>query len=113
MDIIISGIHLKHHPEMELYAKKRVEKLAKINARIEKIWVRLIEEKSHRGQENDYYCEITVQTPGSVLEIVDSEREIDKAIDRATERMKRLMVKTKEKKISKLHSQGVRSRSKY
>lgn len=110
MNLVISGIHLKKFPELEEYAQTKVEKLSKYHSKIEEIQVRLIWEKSHRGQEEDCYCEITVHIPGRVLEIVDSERDMEKAIDRAVERMKRLIVKTKEKTISKKHKEGERQK---
>lgn len=107
MKIIISGLHLKEFPKIEEYAKKKLAKLAKYNTKIEQIHARLISKKSHRGQEQDYYCEIEVVIPNHNLEIVDTERAIDKAIDKAIERMKRLLVKTKEKDISKKHKEGI------
>lgn len=107
MKTIISLVHLEKDPKLELYAQNKVEKLEKFHPKIEEINVRLIAEKSHRGQENDYYCEITVAIPKHVLEIVDHERAMDKAIDKAIERMKRLLVKAKEKEISKKHRGGI------
>ncbi|MEX2028092.1 MAG: ribosome-associated translation inhibitor RaiA [Candidatus Curtissbacteria bacterium] len=107
MKIIVSGLHLKKFPELEEYAQKRVAKLSKYHPKIEMINVRLISKKSHRGQENDYYCEIEVDIPKNNLVIVDTEREMDKAIDRAVERMKRQIVKIKNKEISKKHKEGL------
>ena len=107
MKLIVSGIHIKNDPDIEAYAKQKAQKLSKFYPNIEEIAVRLISENSHRGQESDFYCEITVHIPGRVLEIVDTEREMDKAIDKAVERMKRLIVKDKEKKISKNHKAAI------
>lgn len=107
MQIIVTGLHLEKFPEMEAYATKKVAKLAKYHPGILKAEVHLIAEQSHRGQEKDYYCEITIDLSGRNLEIVDSERSMDKAIDKAVERIKRLLVKTKEKKISKWHKLGI------
>lgn len=107
MQIIVSGQHLAKFPEMESYASKKVAKLAKYHPGIIKAEVHLIAEQSHRGQEEDYYCEIAIDLPGQDLEIVDSQRSMDKAIDKAIERMKRLLVKTKEKKVTKKHREGL------
>lgn len=112
MNLVISGIHLKNFPELEQYANEKAQKLTKYHSQIEEILVRLIWEKSHRGQDEDYYCEITIHIPGRILEIVDTERDMEKAIDKAVERMKRLIVKTKEKTISKKHKEGKRLRAK-
>ena len=107
MKIVISGLHLKKEPQLEEYARKKVQKLSKYHPQILQIDVRLIAQKSHRGQENDYYCEITAKVPGKTLEIVDSERAMAKAIDKAVERTKRTLVKYREKKISKDHKKGI------
>lgn len=95
---------------MEAYAIKKVQKLAKYAKDILEIQVRLIEEKSHRGQEQDYFCEIEIDLPGHNLEIRDTERAMDKAIDRAVERMKRLLIKNKEKHLTKKHREGLKAR---
>ncbi len=107
MKIIISSQHLQNPQKLELYAKEKVEKLAKYFPKILEIDVKLIAKVAHRGQEQDYTCEIIIKVPGHNLEIVDSERSIDKAIDKAVERAKRLLVKTKEKKISRWHRLGI------
>lgn len=101
MKIVVSGIHLKENPQIEDYAAKKVQKLQKFHSKIEKAYVRLIEEPAHRGKEQDYICEITLHVPGRILEITDSERAMDKAIDKAIERMKRSLTKHKEKAIEK------------
>jgi ribosomal subunit interface protein len=107
MNIIISGLHFEIDPQIKEYVNKKVGKLSKYNSKIQKIDVRLASKKSHRGQENDYFCEIEVVIPGHVLEIVDSEREIDKAIDRAVERMKNTLVRNKEKHTSQKHKRKI------
>lgn len=103
MNIVVSGIHLQQFPEMEDYAKKKVSKLGKFHPRIQEIRVRLISQKGHREKTQDYYCQIEIDIPGKNLSIVDSEESMDKAIDKAVERMKRLLVKNKEKKITLKH----------
>lgn len=112
MNIVISGIHLKQFPEMESYARGKVEKLAKFHPRIREIEVRLISKKSHREKTQDYYCEIGVDIPGRNLEITDVEESMDKAIDKAVERMKRILVKHKEKEVTKKHRLGILSKLK-
>lgn len=107
MKIVVSHLHLKDFTQPELYAREKIEKLAKYFPKILEIDVRLIAKIAHRGQEQDYTCEIIIKVPGRNLEIVDTERSIDKAIDKALERAKRLLVKTKEKKISKWHRLGI------
>ena len=107
MNIIISGLHLKKFPGIEKYAREKVTKLTKFHANIEEISVRLIWEKSHRDINQDYTCEITVSIPGKNLGIKDTESSMDKAIDFAVERMKRLLVKSKEKHVSRQHKSGL------
>lgn len=107
MNIIITGIHFEDFPKAESYAKEKASKLSKFHPRIEKIEVRLFAEKSHRSDKHDFCCEIKISIPGSDLEVVDRQRSIDKAIDLATDRMKRLLVKSKEKSTSKQHRLGI------
>lgn len=106
MNITITSVHFKV-PKIKEYAIKKVQKLAKYHFGIESINVRLISKKSHRGQEQDFWCEITVHVPRQVIEIIDSERAMDKAIDKAVERTKRALIKHKEKLISKKHKKGI------
>ncbi len=107
MSFSISGLHLESNPKLKAYADKKIKKLLRYHSQITDVKVRLLSEKSHRGREQDYYCEITIHVPGRILEIVDSERAMDKAIDKAVERMKRALIKHKEKAISKQHREGV------
>lgn len=106
MKIQISEIHLKDSQAKD-YAAGKVEKLAKFHPKIERINVRLFGEKAHRNQKHNFTCEIDVAIRGHVLEVVDGERSIDKAIDMATDRMKRTLVKHKEKHITKKHKEGI------
>lgn len=110
MIIKVTGLHLKKSPKVKEYALKKADKLLKFNPAIEKIQIRLIFEKSHRGQENDYYCEITIKTPHHTLEIVDVERDFDKAIDSAIDRMERALTKHKEKNLTKKHQEGINAK---
>ena len=103
MQVIVSGLHLKKYPELEAYAAKKVQKLAHYFPKILKLEVRLILEGSHRNELHSSACEIIADIPGRNLEIVERDQSMDKAIDKAIERMHRLLVKTKEKKISKWH----------
>lgn len=107
MKIVVSHLHLKDYTQPELYARKKVEKLAKYFPKILEIDVRLIANVARRGQEADYTCELLIKIPGRDLEMVDTQREMDKTIDRAVKRAKRLLVKTKEKKISLKHQEGI------
>lgn len=106
MKIIVSGLHLQKESHLEEYARKKASKLAKFHPKILKIDVRLIVKSAHRGREQDYICEITAYVPGKNLEIVDSERTMDKAIDKAIERAKRVLVKHKEKLVDKKRKKG-------
>lgn len=110
MNIIVSGKHLEEAPEMEAYAIKKVGKLAKFHSKIEKIAVDLVSETSHSDKNTDYFCEIIVDIPGKNLEIRQSNDSMDKAIDKAVERMKRLIVKDKEKHLSRIQKEGLRSK---
>ena len=53
--------------------------------------------------------------PGRNLLIVDTERSMDKAIDRATDKMIKLIKRNKEKSTSKKHKEGIKikQRGKY
>lgn len=110
MNIIVSGKHLEQAPEMEQYAIDKVQKLEKFHRNIERITVDLYDETAHADKNTDYFCEIIVDIPGRNLEIKESDSAMDKAIDFAVERMKRLMVKEKEKRITKKHREGLRSK---
>ncbi len=107
MIITVSGIHLTRHPKLKVYAKKKAEKLQKYHKQIEKIEVRLILEKGHRSRENDYYCEIKLTIPGHNLTVKDVERNFEKAVDKAVERMKTTLIRNKEKHLSREHKRGV------
>lgn len=107
MIVTVSGIHISKHPNLKKYAKEKVEKLKKFHKQIEKIEVRLILEKDHRGQENDYYCEIKISIPGHNLEIKDVERNFEKAVDKAVIRMKTTLIRHKEKHLTREHKHGV------
>ena len=104
--IQITEIHLAD-PKAREYAQKKVEKLSKYHPKIERINVRLFGERAHRNKDHDFTCEIEAAIRGHVLEIVDGEKSIDKAIDMATDRMKRTLIKHKEKHITKKHKQGI------
>src|SRR3990167_7736167 len=107
MDIYITGLHIHTDPKLKDYANKKAKKLLKYHAKITDLKVRLFAEKAHRSEDHDYYCEITVHVPGKILEIIDKERDITKAIDRATERMKKALIRHREKEISKKHKEGL------
>ncbi len=105
--IIVSGQHLKKYPKLEEYARKKVFKLFKFHSKIEKISVHFVLEKSHRDKEDNYFCELTIDVPGRNIEIRDLEHSFEKAVDRAVERAKRILVKHKEKPQSKRIRKGV------
>lgn len=108
MKIKIAFIHLKKNPKIKKYTFEKIEKLEKYYHKIEKIDVRLISEKAHRGQDNDYICELRIKIPGKVLEIIDTERAIDKAVDKAVERAKVTLTRAKEKELSKFHKASIK-----
>lgn len=110
MKLIIAGLHLKKFPETEKYAREKVAKLEKFYPNIEEINVRLIWEQAHRDKNQDYTCEITIHVPGHILEIRDTESNMDKAIDTAVDRMQRIMVKEKEKHIERNRRRSVLSK---
>ena len=107
MDISITGLHIQTDPKLKEYADKKAKKLLKYNTHITDLKVRLFAEKAHRSEDHDYYCEITTHVPGKVLEIVDKEKDITKAIDRAVDRMKKALIRHREKTISKMHKEGL------
>lgn len=107
MNISISGLHLESDPKLKEYADKKIKKLLRYHSGITDIKVRLMMEKSHRSEQHEFFCEITVHVPGRILEIVDVEKNHTKAIDKAIERMKRTLIKYKEKEVSKKHREGI------
>lgn len=111
MKIVISGIHLKKFPELGTYAIQKVQKLENYFPNLVKLEVRLIWEKAHRNKLHSSACEIIADIPGTNLKILERDEAMDKAIDKATERMHRLLVKTKEKKTSKKHKEGLAAKA--
>lgn len=109
MQLTITAIHLTNPQKAKDYAEEKISKLAKYHPKIEKIEVRLIN-KRHKQKKNEYDCEIKIVVPGHDLEIMDSEQSIEAAIDKAEERAKRLLVKNKEKHLSRDHKQGIVSK---
>jgi len=109
--VSITAIHLKEFPKAKEYAQSKIESLAKYHPHLEAVNVRLIGKKSHRGQEQDYYCELIIHIPKHRIEILDSERAINKAIDKAIERAKKTLVRYKEKGISKKHKAAIRAKT--
>lgn len=107
MKVTITAIHLPHPQKAKDYAKIKVDKLAKYDSKIESIEVRLMEAQSHRNKNTDYNCEIKISLPGNDLEVRDIASSIEAAIDKAEEKAKRLLVKNKEKHISREHKKGV------
>ncbi len=108
--ITISAIHLKNPQKAKDYAKSKFTKLTKYDQRIEKIEVRLIGALSHRDKNTDFDCELKIVVPGHDLEIKDTQSSISAAIDKAEDRVKRLLVKNKEKHLSKKHKLGLISK---
>ena len=111
MKILISKQHLKKFPKLSQYADEKVSKLEKFNSQVLTITVRLIEEKAHRGAEQDYSCELIFDMAGPNLILKDTERSLDKAIDKVVERAKKVLVKEKEKKLSAKHKEGLKNKS--
>ena len=107
MDISITGLHIQTDPKLKEYANQKAKKLIKYDARITDLKVRLFAEKAHRSEDHDYYFQITIHVPGKILEIVDKERDVTKAIDKAVDRMKKALVRHREKTISKRHKEGL------
>lgn len=107
VNITITAIHLTNPQKAKDYAQEKISKLTRYHSKIEKIEVRLIEEKSHRDKNTDFTCEIKIIIPGHDLEIRDTEQTILAAIDKAEDRAKRLLVKNKEKHKTKDHKKGI------
>lgn len=105
--VTITAIHLTNPQKAKDYAKIKADKLIKYDSRIVSIEVRLIEAQSHRNKNTDYNCEIKIALPGNDLEVRDVASTIEAAIDKAEDKAKRLLVKNKEKHISKEHKKGV------
>lgn len=111
MKVIISEQHLNRFPVLSKYAAEKVAKLSKFNPRILSVTIHLIAQVGHRGQEQDYTCQLVFDMPGNNLTIADTERAMDKAIDKVIERAKRQLVRSKEKTISRKHKEGEKFRN--
>ena len=107
MTTTITTIHLSNPQKAKEYAQEKISKLSKFDSHIEKIEVRLVSQKSHRNKDTDFDCEIKIVVPGRDLEVKETQRTIEAAIDKAQETAKHLLVKNKEKHTSKNHNQGV------
>lgn len=110
MQLKVTAKHISDTNRATDYAKEKISKLTKYHSKIEKIEVWLIGEKSHRTKETDFECEIKIVIPGKDLEIKDSGQTIFSAIDKVEDRAKRLLVKHKEKHVSREHKQGIVSK---
>lgn len=106
MNIIVSGSHFEDFPKAEKYVKNKAQRLFKFHSKIEKVQIRLTSQKAHKNQEHSYTCEIIVSIPGNNLEIQERDTAADASFDKALDRMKRLLVKSKEKEATKLHKTG-------
>ncbi len=109
MRIKIAEIHFKDQ-KIEDYAVNKVSKLEKFHSGIKLVTIRLTLEKNHRTQNHTSFCELEFDMAGRDFVIKDSERQIDKAIDKAVERAKRSLVRHKEKEISKKHREAVKAK---
>lgn len=110
MNLTITALHLKNPTKAKEYAKEKIEKLYKFHSKIEKIEVRLVDEKNHGKPGTSFMCEITIMIPGHNLEIKDFESSIEAAIDKAEDRAKRILVKSKEKHLTRDHKSGIMSK---
>ena len=107
MRIKIAEIHFKDQ-KIEDYALDKVSKLEKFHSGIKLVTIRLTLEKNHRTQNHTSFCELEFDMVGRDFVIKDSERQIDKAIDKAVERAKRSLVRHKEKEVSKKHREATK-----
>jgi ribosomal subunit interface protein len=97
MSIIISGRHFKETPALEKYTQAKIAKFYRHHKEILKIEVVMDSETARRGKESDFIVEINVHVPGHIFEVKDSERDMYKAVDYATDKMVRILTKDKEK----------------
>ncbi|KKR77929.1 MAG: Ribosome hibernation protein YhbH [Candidatus Curtissbacteria bacterium GW2011_GWA1_40_9] len=112
MKLTVTTKRLINSKKAKDYAKEKISKLSKYNPKIEKIAVWLIGEKSHRVKSTDFICEIKASVPGRDLEIKGTDQTIEAAIDKVEDRAKRLLVKNKERHLSKQHKQGIKTKIK-
>ena len=97
MSIVISGRHFKETPALKKYAQQKIAKFYRHHKEILKIEVVMDSEVAHRGKESDFIIEINVHVPGHTFEVKDLERDMYKAIDKASDKMVRILTKDKEK----------------
>ena len=109
MRIKIAEIHFKDQ-KIEDYAINKVTRLEKFHSGIKLVTIRLTLEKNHRTQNHTSFCELEFDIRGKDFVVKDSERQIDKAIDKAVERAKRTLVRHKEKEISKKHKEAIKAK---
>lgn len=101
MSLQISGRHFKETPALKAYTQEKATKFYRHHKDIQKIVIEMDSEIAHRGKEADYIVDISVTTPGHVISVRDSERDMYKAIDKAVNRMVRALTKDKEKQQKK------------
>lgn len=97
MTTVISGRHFEETPALKAYAERKISKFYRHHRQIQKIVIEMNSETAHRGKEKDYFIDISVTIPGNILTVRDSERDMYKAIDKATDKMIRALTKNKEK----------------
>jgi len=107
--IKIAEIHFKDQ-KIEDYALDKVSKLEKFHSGIKLVTIRLTLEKNHRTQNHTSFCELEFDMVGRDFVVKDSERQIDKAVDKAVERAKITLVRHKEKGISKKHKEALEAK---
>lgn len=97
MSLVISGRHFRETPALKAYTKEKAAKFYRHHKDIQKIVIEMTSEIAHRGKEADYVVDIRVAVPGHLFSIRDTERDMYKAIDKAINRMVRLLTRDKEK----------------
>ncbi len=102
MNIVIKGKHLKENQALEDYAREKTAKFYHFESKIIKVEIELRAEVGHKGKESDFIADINVKVPGNTFKVTDYERDMYKAIDKATRRMNEVLRREHDKKQTRL-----------
>ncbi len=96
MSIVVKGKNLNENQALEDYALQKSQKFYHYYPEIVKTEIELRSETSHKNKDTDFIVDIVVKVPGKTFKISDSERDMYKAIDLATKRMKETLRREKD-----------------
>ncbi len=105
MNIAVKGIAVRENRALEDYAFKKASKFYHYYPEITKIEVELRTEDGRAAKDDDFIADMTLHIPGKTLKVSDQERDLYKAVDRASRRMIESLRREKSKHQSLLRRQ--------